>query len=96
MTAPDRLLPYHDTTVTADGITQLRQRMLIFISGIRGERRNPVTEPQIILWFQATEADFVRARLAELCDRGEVCRCGTSLGSDRRSNGGYVYEVVKW
>lgn len=90
-----RLIQYHATNLAFDGATALQKCMVDFVSGIRGERQNPVTEKQIIAWFRGTDPAFVRKQLDVVCNDGRVRICRRSLSSGRRANGDYVYEVTK-
>lgn len=71
-TATSRLWPYHDTSLTFDGRVALRSHMLRFIQGIKGVRKNPVTEREIVQWFRCTRPDFVRSVLWDLVMRRYV------------------------
>lgn len=80
--------------LTFDGSAALKRRIVDYIKGVRGPRRQPVTKKQIIAWFRSTPSEFVEAHLGELLDAGKVRICRTSLGGVRiRHNARYVYEV---
>lgn len=89
-----RLIPYNAPNLTFDGATALQKRIVDFVGGVRGNRKNPVTEKQILDWFNVTDADFVREQLQAVCDDGRIRICRRSLSSGRRHNGGYVYVVA--
>ena len=92
-TPTPRLIQYHAADLRFDGATALRRQIVIFVRGIRGNRQTGVSEKQIVSWFRGTDPGFVRQRLSEACAAGEVRCCARALGSRRRFNGGYVYEV---
>jgi hypothetical protein len=92
-TDDSRKLMFHSEDLRFDGRKALRGHIVRFVRGIRGERENPVTERQIVQWFQGTDAAFVRSVLADMVATGELRVCQRSLGSGRLANGAYVYEL---
>jgi hypothetical protein len=92
-TPMERLIDYSATNLKFDGAEALRRRIVAFIKGVRGERKNPVTEKQIVAWFRGTPPAFVKAQLTEVCG-GEVRIAIASMSSNRRASGVYVYEVA--
>ena len=87
-----RLINY-SAPLKFDGAEALRKQIVKFVGGVRGPRQNPVTEKQIVLWFRSTPADFVKARITEVCG-SQIRTCHASLGGSHiRHNAGYVYEV---
>jgi hypothetical protein len=89
-----RLIEYHAANLSFDGAAALRQQIMAYVRGVRGQRLTPVTEKQIIDWFRATDAAFLRRQLTEVVALGQVRICSRSLSSNRRHNGGYVYEIA--
>jgi len=90
-----RLIMFHSPDLTFDGASALRKQIVDFVRGIRGERKNAVTEKQIVQWFRGTNAAFVRRQIGAACAAGEIRCCAKSLGSHRSHAGAYVYEVSK-
>lgn len=93
-THDDRLVPYHLAELKFDGPKALQNRIVAFVRGVRGERKTPVTEKQIVAWFRSTHSWFVSAQLSATITDGRVRICQKSLSSGRRSNGAYVYEAA--
>jgi len=90
-----RLIQYHAENLAFDGAAALQRQILRFIHGIKGPRENPVTRKQIIEWFRATEPAFVEQQINFLSDSLKIRGCANSLGSHRRFNGRYVYELTE-
>ena len=76
-----------------DGAEALRRQIVAYVRGVRGPREAPVTEKQITGWFRGTDPAFLRQQLTEVVTAGQVRICSRSLSSNRRHNGGYVYEI---
>ena len=93
-TSPDRLTMFDAPNLKGDGAAILQRRIAAFVRGVRGARKNPVSEAQIIAYFRATDPDFVREQLSAACDAGTVQIVRKSLSSGRRHNGAYRYEIV--
>ena len=88
-----RLIDY-SAPLKFDGAAALRKQIVAFVGGVRGQRQNPMTEAQIIAWFRSTPAEFVRARLTEVCGKDGVRCCLANMGGSRiRHDARYVYEV---
>ena len=88
-----RLIDY-SAPLRFDGAAALRKQIVACVGGVRGERQNPVTEAQIVAWFRSTPADFVRARLTEVCGDRVRCYLASMDGSRIRHNAKYVHEAV--
>jgi hypothetical protein len=93
-TPDERLIPYHDSGLKFDGRKALQNRIVAFVRGVRGERKNAVTQAQIIRWFKSTCPKFVLEQLDAVCGEGRVRVCMRSLSSGRKASGSYVYEVA--
>lgn len=91
---PDaRLINFADPSLKFDGATALRKQIASFVRGIKGERKNPVSEKQIVAWFKSTSPSFVKEQLTHVVHDGQVNILRRSLSSTRRHNGAYRYEV---
>jgi len=90
-----RVIQYHATNLTFDGAVALRRQILRYIHGIKGPRENPVTRKQIVEWFRATDPAFVEKQINYLSDTLKIRGLANSLGSHRRFNGRYVYELTE-
>lgn len=91
----DRLVQFHADGLAFDGARALQRRVAAFVRGVRGKRSAPVTEAQIVAYFRATDADFVRAAITDAVACGDIRIVRRSLSSGRRANGGYSYEAVE-
>jgi hypothetical protein len=91
-TPTPRLVMYHDDALKFDGAVALRKLIAQFVYGIKGERKNPVSEKQIVQWFKATKPEFVKRQITEACASGAIRCVRNSLSSSRRHNGSYRYE----
>ena len=89
-----RRICFHADNLKFDGAKALQSWIVRFVKGIRGERKVPVSEKQIVDWFRATDPAFVREQLDVVCADGRVRICQRSLSSRRRFNGAYVYEAA--
>lgn len=87
-----RLLRYNDPGFKGDGAGALRREIAKFVGGIKGDRKNPVSEKQILAWFKSTDPDFVRKQITDACGAGEI-RCVRTSTRTRGHNRAYRYEV---
>lgn len=69
------------------------RRVYVFIRGIRGKRKNPVTCRQIDEHLNGYSRSAVSEALTTLVLDGRVRIMMRSLSSLHRANGGYCYEV---
>jgi len=90
-----RLIQYHADNLAFDGATALQKQILRFVHGIKGPRENPVTRMQIVDWFRATDPAFVEKQITHLSNTLKIRGLANSLGSHRRFNGRYVYELTE-
>ena len=93
-TSPDRLTVFDAPNLKGDGAVILQNRITAFVRGIRGDRKTPVSEAQIVAYFGATDPEFVREQLSAACAAGTVQIVRKSLSSGRRHNGAYRYEIA--
>lgn len=91
---PDcRLVNFADPALKFDGASALRKQIAKFVAGVKGERKNPVSEKQIVAWFKSTTPAFVKQQITEACAAGKIRCVMNSLSSGRRHNGAYRYEI---
>lgn len=90
----DRTIDYSAAGIKGDGPAMCQRAIVRFVKGIRGPRQSPVTAAQIVRWFGATPADFVKAQIDAALLAGRIRIAPRSLGSTRRPSGAYVYEAA--
>lgn len=76
-----------------DGSLICKRRLLSFIGGLKGPRKNPVTTAQIKKRFARQDWDFVNNCLFDLIGEKKISVFNRSLSSGRRYNGVCVYQV---
>ena len=90
----DRLTKFDSPNFSGDGADTLQRRIEAYIRGVRGIRKNPVSEKEIIAYFCATDPEFVREQLSKTLDGDNIRIVRRSLSSGRRHNGAYGYVHV--
>ena len=90
-----RVIQYHSADLRFDGAIALRNQIVRYVAGIRGERKAPVSAKQIVSWFRGTDAKFVNEQLTTLVAEGRVCIAAKSPISSRSRahNSAYVYWI---
>lgn len=61
-----------DYSGIADGERKLQKAVYLFVLGINGQRKNPVTKKQILNWFHGTPESMVVATINALCGDGNI------------------------
>jgi hypothetical protein len=56
-----------DYSGIVDGERKLHRALFLFVLGINGRRKNPVTKKQILNWFHGTPESMVVAAINTLC-----------------------------
>lgn len=82
-----------DWSGVKDGPVKLIGQVTRYVGGIRGPRKEGVTTKQILTWFHGTPEGVVQDAIGNACAQGKIRCCMRSLGSNQRSNGGYIYVV---
>jgi hypothetical protein len=56
-----------DYSGIVDGERKLQRALFLFVLGINGRRKNPVTKKQILNWFHGTPESMVVTTINTLC-----------------------------
>lgn len=83
------LVDWSSPNLKVDGKEACKKQIVAFIQGIRGPRKNPVNEKQIMEWVSATPREFVDDCMVELILDGVISSRRNSINSNS-----FVYQMA--